>query len=147
MSGRKNIKIYILSLTMCLSTLSFYTASAMEFKQIEINTPKEDKREPIEINKTNIKNYRKTIMNYLNNINENCCEEYGTEYIKKNFDENYKILKNQLEYLKYNKIDMEKFTLQLEKFKILKIDPNKRYIFPDEETENNLIEFINYIKK
>ena len=146
MSGRKNIKIYILSLTMCLSTLSFYTASAMEFKQIEINTPKEDKREPIEINKTNIKNYRKTIMNYLNNINENCCEEYGTEYIKKNFDENYKILKNQLEYLKYNKIDMEKFTLQLEKFKILKIDPNKRYIFPDEETENNLIEFINYIK-
>ncbi len=146
MSKRKNIKIYILSLTMCLSTLSFYTARAMEFKQIEINTPKEDKREPIEISKINIKNYRKTIMNYLNKINENCCEEYGTEYIKKNFDENYKILKNQLDYLKYNKIDIEEFILQLEKFEILKIDPNKRYIFPNEETENNLIEFINYVK-
>ena len=145
MSKKKNIKIFITSLTLCLSTLSLYSASAMKFKQIEINTPKEDKRETVELSKTNIKIYKKTIIGYINKINNDCCKEYGIKYIKEKFKENYEILKNQLNCLENNKIDTDKLVLQLEKFKILKIDPNKKYKFPDEETENNLIEFLDYI--
>ena len=43
MSKRKNIKTIILTLTLFISTFSLYNANAMEFKQIEIETPKEKK--------------------------------------------------------------------------------------------------------
>ncbi len=145
--SKRNIKIFITSLTICLSTLSFYNASAMKFKQIEINTPEEEnKKETIEISKKNIKNYKKAVMECINNINENCCEEYGSQRVKKSFQENLDILKNQLDCLNGNKIKIGKFISQLEKFKILKIDKNKRYKFPDEETENAVARLINYIK-
>ena len=144
----KNIKIFIISLSICLTSSFYCNTQAMEFKIIE--TPKEEKE--IIIKTTNkkfmkkISLYKKTIKNYLNIIEKECQPELGIKHIQKTFEEYSKIIKKQIECSKNNKINTEKFIKQLQNFGILEKEENKNYVIT-EEIEKDLINFINNLKE
>ena len=89
MSKKRNIKIFITLLTLCFSTLSLCNASAMEFKQIEIETPKNEKKEAKEKRKYDIK-YYSNLEKLINKENSKAKAKFASE------------VKDLFEKIKYN---------------------------------------------
>ncbi len=140
MSKRKYIKILIMSLALCLSTFSFYNANAMEFKQIEIETPKE-KKENKEKKEKKKYGFDYTKLNKIINEEDKKAKQrflLEVEDIYKKFKDNeYELMAHITDA--YLKSDLFKYVIQTYKILLLTaLDQYERCGFIDYDITNEI---------